>query len=202
MAGGKKKGRSSCRFLTYTALLLIGTFVFIDVKQNGGWSNSCTSKALNRTGVYDYTHKAYDCASECTHWVHNHIEDTFPGITESTIKHTTPYVELGRDLGIIGMNVFNNAKEAAASRLPIVVDTIESYAPGLIGKTQEVAKTAWATSVTYFETGREYLLTKVFVGKLAPEEILKTITVSVQFGTEKAQEYYSWLYNKIMTAIK
>lgn len=63
--------------------------------------------------------------------------------------------------------LYGNVQEYISGKMPVVVATIEQYAPGLLDNIQSYVSTAWATiktySTEYYKYTVNYLSTKVFV---------------------------------------
>ncbi|XP_050295863.1 transmembrane protein 214 [Anthonomus grandis grandis] len=117
-----------------------------------------------------------------------------------------PYGALAGDLLQIGVNIHDNAREAFAGfvdeKYPIVVASIDNYAPGLIDNTQVIFNDAFAKSIHYYQSGVNYLQKEVFVGELSPENIQRVVVTAYNTTSEKAIEYYHWVYQKVQTSIK
>jgi len=204
MASKSKKSSagSGTRWSFYVLLLAVGVYVWMDVCKSGGWQKSNTYLTLNRTGVCCYTNKALEKAREGTVWVHNRIEEKFPGFTETTIELTTPYIELGRDLGLIIKNIAVKTQSGINAKLPYIYEQIDLYTPDFVKNLGESCKTAWIALSAQLVQYKEYAQKEVFVGKLAPEEIQKSVVQCYENAIEKAHECYHWLYEKVQSTIK
>lgn len=202
MVNKKKDSTSFLRKSSVVLTILLCIAVTLDLKQQGSWEKTAIGKALNKTGVADCTNMVLFRAKECTVWMHRHIEEQFPGVTEATVEFTTPYIELGRDLLILFNKFYLNQVENFKARIPTLLAQIDKYCPGSIDQVVSTANNAFKVVCDHYENVKAYLLKDVFVGKMAPERMQKVLHDNFIYSVEKMQEYYQWVYQKIMTAIK
>ncbi|KYB26829.1 Transmembrane protein 214-B-like Protein [Tribolium castaneum] len=198
----KKSSRSWFKFLFYTTTLLLAIYIYADTKQAGSWQKSNTRKFLVETGVYDYTHKAVGKVQEGWLVVDNKIKENFPTYRQAVIEFSEPYIEFFNSFGQILCNLFANIKEAVIEKYPVVVKSIDSYAPGVVEQSQNAVSTAWSSSVFYVNRSIDYLRTEVFVGQLSPENMQRVVYEAFNTTQTKATEYYHWLYEKVQNTIK
>lgn len=140
-------------------------------------------------------------------WVDQKLDVNVPKPYYTQFKeHAQPYGALASDIGKILINVHDNARASCKlfvdEKYPIVVDSIENYAPGLIENTQTMFKDTFANTIYYYRTSVKYLQKEVFVGQLSPENIQRVVVGAYNTTSEKAIEYYHWVYEKVQTTIK
>ncbi|KAI4468656.1 transmembrane protein [Holotrichia oblita] len=152
-------------FKTLAVLLLLGAglFVLYDIKQQGSWEKSKTLKGLQDSGIYEYMNKAGNRAKQGSLWIHQHIDNKFPGYADKIVEVVGPYVQLIRDLALIWWNIMNNIKDLIIEKYPSVLKSIDSYAPGLIEQSSKTVYNVWSSSVLYINRSVDYLKREVFV---------------------------------------
>lgn len=140
-------------------------------------------------------------------WVDEKLEVHIPKPYYSEVKKVAqPYGALVSDIGKILANVLDDTRAAYRvfinEKYPAVVASIDNYAPGLIENTQLIFKDTFANTVYYYQTSVKYLQKEVFVGQLSPENIQRVVVGAYNTTSEKAIEYYHWVYEKVQTSIK
>ncbi|KAJ3646437.1 hypothetical protein Zmor_024025 [Zophobas morio] len=198
----KKKSRSSFKFLFILICLTVGSFIYLDVKQKGSWQKSNTNRILKQYGVCEYVHVIQDKFHHGLLLIDQQIEDNFPTQRQTVIEFSTPYVDLSRNLGRVFYNIILNINEVVQEKYPVVLQSIESYAPGFVEHSQNAVRSAWSSSIFYFNKSVDYLQKEVFVGQLSPENMQKVVIEAFNTTQHKASEYYHWLYEKVQSAIK
>lgn len=120
------KKTTSFPFKTLIVLLMLGTglLVLYDVKQQGSWANSKTLKGLKDSGVYEYLNKAAYRTREGTTWVHQRINEKFPGYSDKIVEVVGPYVQLVRDLSLIFWNTLCGIKDLILEKYPDVFKSV------------------------------------------------------------------------------
>ncbi|CAH1163610.1 unnamed protein product [Phaedon cochleariae] len=197
----KKKSSSSCRTLSLLVIIALAGLVLFDIKQNT-WDNSRTRKALKDYRVCEYSQKALNTTREGLNWLDGRIEQNFPAFRKTVIDFSEPYVELAISTGKITRNGFYNMKEVVLEKYPLVLQSIESYAPGLMEQSQKALSDVYSSSVLYCNRGIDYLRKEVFVGQLSPENVQRVVIEAFNTTQQKATEYYHWIYKKVQTTIK
>ncbi|KAJ8958641.1 hypothetical protein NQ318_016366 [Aromia moschata] len=198
------KKRSSFPFKTFSILFIwaLAGLICIDIWQQGSWTKSNTSKALRDYGVYEFARNVTDKAREGWTWMDSRIEKQFPGYHKAVCDFSTPYIQLFSDLAKIACNAFGNIKEAIVEKYPLVLDTVDSYAPGLIEQSQKAVTNIYATSIFYYNRSVDFLRKEVFIGQLSPENVQRVVIEAFNSTQQKATEYYHWIYEKVQTTIK
>lgn len=113
-------------FKTLIVLLVLGAglLVLYDIKQQGSWATSKTLKTLQDSGVYEYLNKANNRAIEGGLWVHQRIDNKFPGYFDKIVEVVGPYVQLTRDLILIFWNILNNIKDLMVEKYPHIFKSV------------------------------------------------------------------------------
>lgn len=195
----KKKGFP---YLTvYVLTIVIAGFVFYDTRQ-GNANKSVIIKVLKDYHACEYSHLAMDKIKNGLNWSSEKIEEQFPGLQQQIVIFSEPYVRLSINLVKIGRNFMYNLKEAALEKYPIIIESIETYLPGLIESSQKAATNVYSTSVLYVNRSFDFLKNEVFVGQLSPEYMQKVILEALNTTQYKAVECYHWIYNKVQTSIE
>jgi len=140
-------------------------------------------------------------------WVDSKLEQAIPKPYYLQAKEVAqPYGALAGDLLTVFINIVENARNALSGfvneKYPVVVASIDNYAPGLIDNTQVIFKDTFAKTIYYYQTSVSYLQKEVFVGQLSPENIQRVVVGAYNTTSEKAIEYYHWVYEKVQTSIK
>ncbi|KAF5280404.1 hypothetical protein FQR65_LT03213 [Abscondita terminalis] len=202
MVSKKKSKGFPYKFCTFVLVAVITGVIYYDIRQHGTWQNSRTFKCLKDYGILQYYHKAIHRSGDGLNWVHVKIDEQIPGYYETVSEYIGPYKKLARELSIVFYNIFDNIRQVAVQKYPVVLASIEEYAPGLIEQSQNAVNVAWSTSIFYFNSSVDYLKTEVFVGQLAPENMQKVVLNAFNTTQQKAVEYYHWIYEKVQSSIK
>lgn len=205
----QKKGKSSsngscCPYFFGTLLLLgaIGGLLAYDTQRNDGvFEKSAAGKFLKDTGALPYVEVAWTKSLSTSARGYQWAEVNVPIYANITYVALKPYGLFVKDLGIVGLNAAKNGwivtKEYVAAKTPVVVNFIEQYAPGLPQKISDASISTWnvisSTSATVYTNSVEFLQTKVFVGRLSPENLGKALN-QTQIAVA---DYYSWFHKKV-----
>ncbi|KAJ8925970.1 hypothetical protein NQ315_009825 [Exocentrus adspersus] len=198
----KKSSGLSPKTVSFLIILAVAGLVYLDVKQHGSWKETLTNRKLKEYGVCDYAQAGMAKVRQGWGWVDARIDENFPGYRKTVADFSAPYVQLFSDLGKISLNLCYNVKEAVAEKYPVVLQTVESYAPGLIEQSQKAVTNVYSTSILYYNRGVDYLRKEIFVGQLSPENVQKVVIEAFNSTQQKATEYYHWIYEKVQTSIK
>lgn len=185
------------RFIFFLVISAAVAFVVYDSNEHGGFAKSDTKKFLKESGIWShgqtalkqtiiFSRKAVKWSQENGHVYYGHAKDFL-----------LPYVELMHNLFIVAKNAYFELLEIIMLRVPVVVAIIESYAPGLVDKVVEVSHYIGNLIVEYFGIVREYLVTKVFVGQLSPDNLQKATLEALNTTQQYATRYYDWFYEMI-----
>ncbi|XP_066249199.1 transmembrane protein 214 isoform X1 [Euwallacea similis] len=136
-------------------------------------------------------------------WVDSKLEQSIPDSYGQVKQVAEPYGALSSDLVKLGINALETArgnwKGFINEKYPLAVASIDHYAPGLLDNTKEVLNKALHLSVHYYRTVVDYLKKEVFIGQLSPENIQRVVVGAYNTTSEKAVEYYHWVYQKVQT---
>ncbi|ENN70243.1 hypothetical protein D910_05641 [Dendroctonus ponderosae] len=140
-------------------------------------------------------------------WIDSRLDQIIPKVYYGKAKEVlSPYGALACDTLKVSSNVLQSSRNALAdfvdTKYPLLVASIESYAPGLIDNTQVIFTDAFAKTINYYHISKNYLQNEVFVGQLSPENIQRVVVGAYNTTSEKAIEYYHWVYQKVQTSIK
>ncbi|XP_055300884.1 uncharacterized protein LOC129567721 [Sitodiplosis mosellana] len=202
---GKSTSNGSCCPYFFGSLLVfaaIGGLLAYDTQRNDGvFEKSAAGKFLKDTGALPYVEvawtKSLSTSARGYQWAEVNVP-IYANITYVTLK---PYGLFLKDLGIVGLTSAKNGwvvtKEYVAAKTPVVVNFIEQYAPGLPQKISDASISTWnvisSTSATVYKNSGEFLQTKVFVGRLSPENLGKALN-QTQIAVA---DYYSWFHKKV-----
>ncbi|XP_022913719.2 transmembrane protein 214-B [Onthophagus taurus] len=199
----KKTSGFPYKALIFLTVFVSGVIVVYDIRRNGNkWERSTTYNTLKQWKVDEYLNVAGDKVIEGANWAHGKFQEKFPGYTEKAVEYSEPYLELTKEFGKFFCNACAGLKELIVEKYPIFVESIETYAPGLIEQSSKTMENVWSTSVLYFNRSVDYLKQEVFVGQLAPENVQKLVIEALNTTQQKASEYYYWLYEKVQSTIK
>jgi len=198
-------GRSSvCPWVFGSILLfgIIGGLLAYDTHRHGGvFEKSAAGNFLKETGALPYVEVAWTKTLSTSARGYQWAEANVPVYVNKTCVVLKPYVAVAKDLGIVGLNAAHKGwlatKDYVAAKTPVVVNFIEQYAPGLPQKIADGSVTVWkvvcSTSSTVYTNGAEFFKTKVFVGRLSPENLSKALNETQIV----AANYYSWFQQKV-----
>lgn len=126
---------------------------------------------LNDLGVLEHSQLAWQKTLSTSARGYLWLETNAPVYYTQTVETCTPYVLLSREFAYLALKkvgvLYSNTKDYVADKTPVVVATIDQYAPGLVDNVQSYASTGFQTikkySNDYYQLTAEYLKTKVFV---------------------------------------
>lgn len=190
------------KFLSFVVILTSTSLLAYDFNQHGSWKKTQSVRTLKDIGVWEYGEKAWDGAHQGLNWTRQRIEEYAPGYIDATGEVLHPYVELVRDLGVVSYNVGERMTHKVAEKVPVVIASIEKYAPGLLDQIGETWKLVSSSSLDYWNKSYKYITTEIFVGQLSPENMQKVLANTVDTTQKFAIEYYNWVYEKVQTMIQ
>lgn len=122
-------------------------------------------------GILEHSQKAWQKTLSTSARGYIWLETNAPVYYSQTVEFCKPYSQLSKDVFIVAVKkagvLYDNMKEYAAEKTPLVVATIEQYAPGLIDNIQVYSSSAFSTLkkylTDYYTFTAEYLKTKVFM---------------------------------------
>ncbi|XP_029659643.1 transmembrane protein 214-A-like [Formica exsecta] len=198
-------------------LMLIGAIVAYDTQKHGSFEASQIGKFLKTNGILKYIEKSW--ATIKLYWSAGHkaIKDSSPEYYKAIVDLSTPYVKLAGDVYLIIRNIsvrlYSNVATYVEKNIPIVVDTIEHYAPGIIEEFKskscqalEFVKVSFILIgekvIEYSTTTIQWLEKNVFVGKLSPDNLRNYAIWAFDTTQSYASQTYDWVYEKVQTLSK
>lgn len=141
------KKRLGFPFKTFVFLAFLGVsgYVYFDSKQAGSWQGkfffstlhtyvtvynffpivaSKTRHFLHDVGVCEYTHTALDKVKLTAFNFNAYLQENYPEYHSKVVTFSEPYIDLGRDLGLVVYNAFSNAKELVIAKYPLVIEQV------------------------------------------------------------------------------
>jgi len=212
-----KRRRFPWRKGSVILIVVLSAMLIYDCRKHGSFQASGTGKFLKEKEVLRYGQEAWQAVQNYTAKGLEYVEATSPEYYKATVEFSKPYVKLSSDLYLIVKNasfrMYNNAADYAAVKGPLVAQTIEHYAPGLVEQVQlrsvealQLLKTysAYAADQAVEKTtlAIRYLETNVFVGNLSPKNLQSYASRAIDTTQSYASQTYDWLYEKVQTLSK
>lgn len=134
-------------------------------------SESTTGKLFKDLGILEHSQTAWQKTLSTSARGYLWVESNAPIYYTKTVEVVKPYSLLTKDLIIVAgkkaVVFYENIKDYAVAKTPVVVSTIEQYVPGLIDGVKTYSAAGYATvakySSDYYQLSADYLKTKVFV---------------------------------------
>ncbi|XP_076763484.1 transmembrane protein 214 [Xylocopa sonorina] len=198
-------------------LLLSSVVVGYDIYKHNDFKASNTGKFLTRSGVSAYGQQSWILMQEYSSKALEFIEATSPEYYKATVERCKPYVKLAGDIYLVMRNVsfkiYNKIAEYARKNGPLVTETIEHYAPGMLDEIKlkssqglEVLKVYSNLCVQKLNERStatlRWLEHNVFVGKLSPENLQNYASKAIDTTQTLASQTYDWVYEKVQTLSK
>jgi len=205
--------RSASLFL----LLLIGAIVAYDTQKHGSFEASQVGKFLKTSGILKHIEKTWTTLKLYWSAGHKAIKDSSPEYYKAVVDLCTPYIKLAGDLYLIARNVsvklYSNTAAYVERNIPIILDTIEHYAPGIIEQIKsrslqgvEFVKICFIVIgekvIEHSSWTIQWLEKNVFVGKLSPDNLRNYAIWAFDTTQSYATETYDWVYEKVQTLSK
>lgn len=135
------------------------------------FTESATGRLLNDLGVLEHSQRAWQKTLSTSARGYLWLETNAPIYYTLTVETCTPYVLLSRELVYLASKkvgvLYLNTVDYVAEKTPVVLATIEQYAPGLVDNVQSYTASGFEAvkkhSNDYYKLTTEYLTTKVFV---------------------------------------
>ncbi|KAH0951543.1 hypothetical protein HN011_005135 [Eciton burchellii] len=212
-----KRSSFQWRFASVTLLLLIGVIIAYDTQKHGSFEASKVGRFLKTSGISKYVEKTGITIKSYWSAGHKAIKDSSPEYYKIIVDTCTPYIKLAADSYLVMRNIlirlYNNFAAYLEKNLPIALDTIEHYAPGLMGKIKshslqglEFAKTSLTLIgekiVEHSTATVQWLEKNVFVGKLSPDNLRNYAIWAFDVTQSYATQTYDWVYEKMQTLSK
>lgn len=134
-------------------------------------TESATGKLFKDLGVLEHSQRAWQKTLSTSARGYLWLETNAPIYYSQTVEVCKPYSQLSKDFIIVAVKkaglLYGNVREYIIEKTPVVLSTIEQYAPGLVDSVQGYASTGCEVvkkySNDYYQLTAEYLKTKVFV---------------------------------------
>jgi hypothetical protein len=198
--------KSSCCPWFFGSLILFGTIAGLityetNVLYGGKFEETSVGRVLKQMGALPHVEHAWFTSLKYSARGYKWAEENAPIAYGKSKTFLEPYGEFAKDLGITILNTgkkgYECTKEFVYEKIPVVLNFIDSYAPGMGDKISEVTSTTlkgfcsitcntWRHFVDFFKT-------KVFVGNFSPENLGKMTNTASQ----RALGYYSWFHEKV-----
>lgn len=197
--------RSCCRWFIGSLVLLgaIGGLIAYDtnVLHNGNFEESSVGRVLKQTGALPHVENAWFVSLKFSARGYKWVEENAPVAYAKTKTTLEPYCAFAKDLGITllngGKKGYENTKVFVSEKIPVVLQFIDSYVPGLGQKISDfvsntckgfcsITSNLWRRSIDFFKT-------KVFVGQLSPENLGKVFNTT----TQRVLGYYSSFHERV-----
>ncbi|XP_020289025.1 transmembrane protein 214-A isoform X2 [Pseudomyrmex gracilis] len=198
-------------------LIFIGTIVAYDTQRHGSFEASQVGQFLKNSGILKYVEKIWTTVKLYWSAGHKAIKDSSPEYYKAVVDLCTPYVKLANDVYLVTRNIsiklYNNAASYVEKNIPVVLDTIEHYAPGILEETKsrsiaglEFLKVSFTVLgekvIEHSITTVQWLQKNVFVGKLSPDSIRSYAAWAFDTTQSYASQTYDWVYEKVQTLSK
>ncbi|KAL0132299.1 hypothetical protein PUN28_000230 [Cardiocondyla obscurior] len=205
------------RFASLFLLLLIGAIVAFDTQKHGSFEASQVGKFLKTSGILKHVEKAWTTIKLYWSAGHKAIKDSSPEYYKAVVDFCTPYVKLAGDFYLVARNIsikmYNNVAAYVEKNVPIILDTIEHYVPGILEQIKsrslqglEFVKVSIVLIgekvVEHSNASIQWLQTNVFVGKLSPDSLRSYAIWAFDTTQSYAVQTYDWVYEKVQTLSK
>ncbi|XP_063894378.1 transmembrane protein 214 [Helicoverpa armigera] len=191
---------------SFFLLVGIAGLVSYDVSRSGGnFPSNTTGRLLNDLGVLEHSQRAWQKSLSTSARGYLWLETNAPVYYTLTVETCTPYVLLSREFAYVAMKkvgvLYTNTKDYVAEKTPVVVATIEQYAPGLVDNVQSYTASGLEAvkkySNDYYQLTMEYLKTKVFVGEWAPEILQNKTESALNVTRTHVSTYFHWFREQV-----
>ncbi|KAI5640139.1 hypothetical protein NE865_07396 [Phthorimaea operculella] len=187
---------------SFFLLLAIAGLVAYDVSRvNGDFPKSSTGKLFKDLGILEHSQKAWQKTLSTSARGYLWLETNAPIYYTQTIEVAKPYGELTKDIFFLAVKkagvLYGNTRDYIAAKTPVVVGTIEEYAPGLVDKVTGYAAAGYEFvrkySTEYYTLTADYFKTKVFVGEWAPDVLSNKTATALNATRTHVHTYFVWL---------
>ncbi|CAG9795904.1 unnamed protein product [Diatraea saccharalis] len=191
---------------SFFLFLSIAGLVTYDVSRvNGDFPKSTTGKLFKDLGILEHSQKAWQKTLSTSARGYIWLEMNAPTYYEQTVEVCKPYLQLSKDVFFITVKkvgiLYGNVQEYVMEKTPVVVATIEQYAPGLVENVQSYAMSGYAAvrkfTIDYYQLSVEYLKTKVFVGEWAPEMLQNKTQMALNVTRNHMSTYFHWFREQV-----
>ncbi|XP_011060330.1 PREDICTED: transmembrane protein 214-A isoform X2 [Acromyrmex echinatior] len=160
---------------------------------------------------------AYDTQKHGSFKGHKAVKDSSPEYYKAVVDLCAPYIKLAGDSCLIVRNLsiklYNNVAAYVERNVPIIIDTIEHYAPGILEQIKsrslqglEFVKVSFILIgekvIEHSSASIQWLEKNVFVGKLSPDNLRNYAIWAFDTTQSYAAQTYDWVYEKVQTLSK
>ncbi|XP_012252880.2 transmembrane protein 214-A [Athalia rosae] len=185
-------------------LLLIGSILALDTQKHGSFQASSTNSFLTESGISAYGEHAWSRVKLYSSKSLEFLEASAPEYYKAVVDFSTPYIKLAGDLCLIGKNAslkfYYNFIAYAHQKGPVVVATINHYAPGLLDNIQKQSVIAVEAIKSYSALASDQA--NILVGHLNSENLRKYTSQAINTTQTFASQTYNWVYEKVQTLSK
>lgn len=198
--------RNPWLWASFVLLVSIAGLVAYDVSRAGGnFPKSTTGKLFKDLGILEHSQQAWQKTLSTSARGYLWLETNAPVYYAQTVEICRPYTQLSKDAFFIALKkagiLYGNVQDYVVEKTPVVIKTIEEYAPGLVDNVQSYASTAWSGlkkySSDYYQITTDYLVTKVFVGDWAPEVLQNKTQSALNMTKSQVSSYYVWFRQQV-----
>ncbi|CAH0401163.1 unnamed protein product [Chilo suppressalis] len=191
---------------SFFLLLSIAGLVAYDVSRvKGDFPKSTTGKLFKDLGILEHSQKAWQKTLSTSARGYIWLETNAPAYYEQTSEICKPYLQLSKDVFFITVKkagiLYGNVQEYVAEKTPVVVATVEQYAPGLIDNVKNYASAGYGAvrkfTIEYYQFTTDYLTTKVFVGEWAPEILQNKTQTALNVTRTHMSSYFHWFREQV-----
>ncbi|XP_050352609.1 transmembrane protein 214 [Nymphalis io] len=191
---------------SFFLLVGIAGLIGYDVSRvNGNFPKSATGKLLDDLGLLEQSQHVWRKTLSTSARGYLWLETNAPIYYNTTMEACKPYAQLSKEVFTIVLKksgiLYNNLKEYIVEKTPVVVATIEQYAPGVIDTVQSYAVSGYVAvrkySNDYYQIMFEYLKTKVFIGEWAPEILQNKTQLALNATRFHMTSYFHWFREQV-----
>ncbi|XP_045501564.1 transmembrane protein 214 isoform X1 [Colias croceus] len=191
---------------SFFLLVGIAGIISYDVSRVGGnFPKSTTGQLLNDLGLLEQSQRAWQKSLSSSARGYLWLETNVPIYYGQVVEFSKPYSQLSKDLFTIAVKktgvLYVNIKDYVAEKTPIVIATIDQYAPGVIETIQVNTANGFSAvkkySNDYYQAAGEYLSTKVFVGEWAPEILQNKTQLALNATRSHVNNYLHWFRQQV-----
>lgn len=191
---------------SFFLLIGIAGLISYDVSRvNGNFPKSATGKLLNDLGILEQSQHAWRKTLSTSARGYLWLETNVPIYYATTVDTCAPYAQLSKELAIVAgkkMGAFyGNMKNYVVEKTPVVVATIDQYAPGVVDTVESYVVSGYTTirkySNDYYQVTLEFFKTKVFVGEWAPEILQNKTQLALNATRTHMSSYFHWFRKQV-----
>lgn len=191
---------------SFFLLVGIAGLISYDVSRvNGNFPKSATGKLLNDLGILEQSQHAWRKTLSTSARGYLWLETNVPIYYATTVETCAPYAQLSKELAIVAgkkMGAFyGNMKNYVVEKTPVVVATIDQYAPGVVDTVESYVVSGYTTirkySNDYYQVTLEFFKTKVFVGEWAPEILQNKTQLALNATRTHMSSYFHWFRKQV-----